>query len=273
MKLAITHTTTFAYSQPLLYAMQTLHLWPQSGATQTVLDWGLQTPGVLDALPDVLGNRMHSVCVTATADQRCLHHHIQARGVVDTHDLAQWQDDPKALHPAVFQRAGPLTQPDAALNTWARAQVATPDVSVANALQLCRAVADRVSYQVGVTEVQTTAAQAFAAGLGVCQDQAHVMAVAARSLGWSARYVSGYFWAANEPDLASHAWVDVCLSPEHGHWLSLDVTHRCPTDERHVRLAAGTDYVSCAPVRGVRRGGGEETLSVSVTVEPVLVSL
>jgi transglutaminase-like putative cysteine protease len=53
----------------------------------------------------------------------------------------------------------------------------------------------------------------------------------------------------------------------------LDVTHRCPTDERHVRLAAGTDYVSCAPVRGVRRGGGEETLSVSVTIEPVLASL
>ena len=46
---------------------------------------------VLDALPDVLGNRLHSVCVTASADQRCLHHHIQARGVVETHDLAQWQ--------------------------------------------------------------------------------------------------------------------------------------------------------------------------------------
>ena len=268
MKLNIQHTTTFDYTQPLLYAMQTLHLWPSSGPTQTVLDWGLQTPGVLDALPDVLGNRLHSVCVTASADQRCLHHQIQACGVVETHDQAQWHDDSKALHPAVFLRAGPLTEPDAEMTAWARAQLATTDVSLTNALQLCRAVADRVRYQSGVTEVQTTAAQAFAVGLGVCQDQAHVMAAAARSLGWSARYVSGYFWAANEPDLASHAWVDVCLSPEHGHWLSLDVTHRCPTDERHVRLAAGTDYVSCAPVRGVRRGGGDETLSVSVTIGP-----
>lgn len=268
MKLAITHTTTFAYSQPLLYTMQTLHLWPQSGATQTVMAWAIQTPGVLADLPNVLGNRLHSVCVTAHAEQRCQHHHIQAQGVVDTHNLAQWQDDPKALHPAVFQRPGPLTQPDAPLAHWAREQVSSPDVSVADALQLCRAVADRVRYQAGVTEVKTTAAQAFEAGMGVCQDQAHVMVVAARSLGWSARYVSGYFWAANEPDLASHAWVDVCLSPQHGHWLSLDVTHRCPTDERHVRLAAGTDYVSCAPVRGVRRGGGEETLSVRVTIEP-----
>lgn len=268
MKLNIQHTTTFDYTQPLLYAMQTLHLWPSSGPTQTVLDWGLQTPGVLDALPDVLGNRLHSVCVTATADQRCLHHQIQASGVVETHDQAQWHDDSQALHPAVFLRAGPLTEPHAALSEWARSQLATTEVSLAHALQLCRAVADRVRYQAGVTEVQTTAAQAFDAALGVCQDQAHVMAAAARSLGWSARYVSGYFWAANEPDLASHAWVDVCLSPENGHWLSLDVTHRCPTDERHVRLAAGTDYVSCAPVRGVRRGGGEETLSVSVTIEP-----
>lgn len=270
MKLAITHTTTFDYSEPVLYAMQTLHLWPQSGATQTALAWGIHTPGVLVALPDVLGNRVHSVCVTAHADQRCQHHHIQASGVVDTHDQAQWQDDRQALHPAVFQRAGPLTQPDAALAAWTQAQLPSQEVSVANALQLCHAVAQRVRYQAGVTEVKTTAAQAFAAGLGVCQDQAHVMAAAARSLGWSARYVSGYFWAANEPDLASHAWVDVCLSPEHGHWLSLDVTHHCPTDERHVRLAAATDYVSCAPVRGVRRGGGEEALSVKVSIEPVL---
>jgi transglutaminase-like putative cysteine protease len=141
------------------------------------------------------------------------------------------------MHPALFQRPGELTQPDPAVAQWARSVLGSTEVSVANALQLCHAVADRVRYESGVTEVRTTAAQAFAAGRGVCQDQAHVMVLAARSLGWSARYVSGYFWADQEPDLASHAWVDVCLSPADGHWLSLDVTHRCPTDERHVRLS------------------------------------
>jgi transglutaminase-like putative cysteine protease len=270
MKLAITHTTAFAYTQPLLYAMQTLHLWPSSGDTQTVLDWSIHTPGVLDALPDVLGNRLHSVCVTATADQACVHHQIQVQGVVQTQDRAQWQDAPGAMHPALFQRPGELTQPDPVVAHWAPSVLGSTEVSVANALQLCHAVADRVRYESGVTEVRTTAAQAFAAGRGVCQDQAHVMVLAARSLGWSARYVSGYFWADQEPDLASHAWVDVCLSPADGHWLSLDVTHRCPTDERHVRLAASTDYRACAPVRGVRRGGGEETLSVRVSIEPLL---
>ncbi len=39
----------------------------------------------------------------------------------------------------------------------------------------------------------------------------------------------------------------------------------CP-GERHVRTSVGLDYASAAPVRGVRRGRGYETLQVGVQV-------
>jgi transglutaminase-like putative cysteine protease len=65
--------------------------------------------------------------------------------------------------------------------------------------------------------------------------------------------------------MASHAWVDVWLGKERG-WISLDVTHGEQTGGHHCRLAVGRDYLDAAPVRGVRRGGGQGTMVVSVTV-------
>ena len=46
----------------------------------------------------------------------------------------------------------------------------------------------------------------------------------------------------------------------------MDITHDGLMDERHVRLAVGPDYAACAPVRGVREGGGDETMRVRVQI-------
>jgi len=102
----------------------------------------------------------------------------------------------------------------------------------------------------------------------VAQDQAHVFIAACRANGVPARYVSGYFYAPESPALASHAWADVCVDTDRRRWLSVDVTHECLMDERHVRLAVGPDYAACLPIRGVRHGGGEEAMRVRVEIRP-----
>ena len=99
-----------------------------------------------------------------------------------------------------------------------------------------------------------------------------MLLVMLRLLNVPARYVSGYFYAANAPELASHAWVDVWVEGTHGQatgWYSIDITHRCFSDERHVRLAVGKDYASVSPIRGMRTGGGRENLSVKISIMPV----
>jgi len=116
--------------------------------------------------------------------------------------------------------------------------------------------------------VDTTAAEAFAHGVGVCQDQAHVMVAACRAFGIPARYVSGYFYDPEAVELASHAWADICLDAGSALWCSIDVTHGCLTDARHVRLAVGPDYPSAAPIRGIREGGRGETLTVEIEILP-----
>jgi transglutaminase-like putative cysteine protease len=274
MKLRIQHTTTYRYSQPLLYTVQALHLWPLSGPTQTVEHWDLRTPGTLTRQPDMEGNRVHGFSLVALPGRGPISLVIEARGSVTTQGVAEFTDSGSEAPPGLYLRSTALAEPHPRMALWALQTVPalmagcargeTP--TVPDLLALTHAVADKVRYRPGQTGVETTALEAFDWELGVCQDQAHVMVAVCRSIGLPARYVSGYFHAEGEPELASHAWVDVCLDPASRRWISLDVTHRCPTDERHVRLAAATDYAACLPIKGLRRGGGEERMVVDVRI-------
>jgi transglutaminase-like putative cysteine protease len=144
-----------------------------------------------------------------------------------------------------------------------------PDID--SVLALADAIRSNIRYQAGVTTFATTAAQAFTMQAGVCQDHSHIMLSLCRFANIPARYVSGYFFAEESPNLASHAWVDVCLDAEQGRWVSIDVTHACLTDQRHIRLAVGRDYYSAAPIKGIRSGGGQEELRARISIQQVKV--
>jgi transglutaminase-like putative cysteine protease len=262
MHLSIRHETHYDYSAPLEYALQSLCLTPGANAHQTVQRWALQAPGTLYTQLDGYGNQTH----TWSSARRVWRGTIRAQGLVQTHALAELTDAPDSLSPQVYLRATPLTAIDDALKELGRRHLAHGAARHA-LLALADEVATRVKYRSGQTDVSTTASQALKQGEGVCQDQAHVLLAACRANGVAARYVSGYFYAPNAPELASHAWVDVCVDTDARRWLSVDITHRCPMDERHVRLAVGPDYAACAPIRGVRSGGGEEAMKVNIAIE------
>lgn len=273
MKLHIRHTTDYRYTEPLRYALQTLWLTPQSGPSQTVHFWSLGAPQKLFAQRDAFGNSIHSYSFVGQEADNVRWSLVNAAGDVETFGVAEFTDADTLPHPYFFLRATHLAAPDPKLAEFGRRfvapQAASGSADLSMLLTLSQGVADAVSYRKYSTNVTTTALEAFKAGAGVCQDQAHVMVAICRSLGIPARYVSGYFYAANEPDLASHAWVDVCLDVASRRWVSIDVTHSCLIDERHVRLAMGTDYNACPPIKGVRQGGGEESMTVDITIEPV----
>ncbi len=114
-------------------------------------------------------------------------------------------------------------------------------------------VASHLSYTPGVTEVSTSAMEAFEAGHGVCQDFAHLTLALLRILGIPARYVSGYLHPRKDAPKGevvsgeSHAWVEAWL----GDWWGFDPTNRVPAGERHVIVGRGRDYADVPPLRGV----------------------
>lgn len=263
MRLHVTHTTRYRYREPMRYAVQSLCLTPQTGSAQIVEYWSLGAPARLFELKDGFGNVCHSYSFIGSV----LTSFVNAAGVIQTLGVAEFADAPALPHPLFYLRSTPLAEPHARLAAFARPLVGA-SVSLQTLLALSRAVAGQVRYRSGSTDVKTTALEAFDLGSGVCQDQAHVMVAACRSLGIPARYVSGYFYAANEPELASHAWTDVCLDVAARRWVSIDVTHGCTIDERHVRLATGTDYNACPPIKGIRHGGRGETMTVNIAIKP-----
>ncbi|MDO9490330.1 MAG: transglutaminase family protein, partial [Sphingomonadaceae bacterium] len=116
-------------------------------------------------------------------------------------------------------------------------------------------------FETGATDAATPATTAFAAGRGVCQDFAHIFSAGARHLGIPARYVSGHL-ARAELQGASHAWAEAFV-PDLG-WIAFDPANGICTTDAYLRVAIGLDYLDAAPVRGARRGGGSESLDVSV---------
>lgn len=263
MRLAVTHRTVYRYTDPIRYAIQTLRLEPRPYEGLTVLNWRVEGDGPrpLPRFIDGLGNIVH----TRTIDLPHREATITAAGEVETRrgdGIVLGAVEP--LPPLFFLRATPLTAPDEGIAALARDGKVGDEIERLH--RLMGRVRDRLDYRPGETDSTTTAADALKQGFGVCQDHAHLFCAAARLMGVPARYVSGYLWtgADDRPYDASHAWAEAFV-PGLG-WIGFDPANRvCPT-ENYIRVAVGLDYGAAAPVRGLRRGPAEESLSVEVQV-------
>lgn len=262
MQLHIRHETTYCYGEPVKRSVQNLRLTPRRDPMQRALNWNMVVPGRCQPQLDAYGNIVHLL----TLDEPHREIRIVVHGIVQTEDLAGVAlPDEGPLSPLAFLAETALTRPDEAIVSFARARLHSDGGMRPKLLALADAVCEAVRYESGATDVRESAARAFARGAGVCQDHSHVYIACCRSAGIPARYVSGYFYAGKDGEVASHAWVDVWAGREQG-WMSIDVTHRMPADGRHCRLAVGRDYLDACPVRGVRRGGGVEEMRVAVSI-------
>ena len=265
MRIAITHLSEYSYDGPPAPTVQALRLTPTPVSGQTVLSWKIEAPGYLTACSytDGFGNRVD--LVSAPGDLSMVR--VLAEGEVETTDtggVVGWTGE--AVSPGAFLRVSPVTALSPEIEAMAKA-LRTPD-RLATLHALMNAVSERVAYVTDSTDAHTTAAAAFVDGRGVCQDHAHIFITAARSLGIPARYVTGYLLledGAGAP--AHHAWAEALV--EDIGWVGFDAANcLCPT-ERYVRLGAGLDAASAAPIRGVRRGAGGESLNVEVAVREI----
>lgn len=257
MKLHIEHHTSYHYEHPIKHSVQHLRLTPQSGYGQQVNNWKLSVNGQLTAYRDSYGNAAHTLVMNKSHQEI----KITASGEVET-QLEQL-DMPGHLPLAIYLRNTALTCADAALADFAQTYRAANAVKLD---QMMHAIRSHVVYQRGSTGVHTSAREAYAAGLGVCQDHAHIFIACCRAAGIPARYVSGYLFTEYGELAESHAWADAWVDDG---WVSYDVSNGLRANGIHVRLATGLDYRDACPVSGIRHGGGMESLLASVQVHQV----
>jgi transglutaminase-like putative cysteine protease len=177
---------------------------------------------------------------------------------------------PGAVHDDRLLATTALTEPDRELSEVARHLAATCLSDLDLAERICSWTRHSITYGHGVTGVQTTAVEARAGGVGVCQDYAHVMLAVCRAAGLRARYVSGHLIGEG----GSHAWVEVVVTgPSVGDAdrtvaVAFDPTHERRADRGYFTVAVGRDYADVAPTSGTFEGTGPGVLSVRKRLAP-----
>ena len=155
------------FSVPVRQHAFVLRCLPRDRPWQQVLDLTLALdPAVPVAMQkDGFGNLLQIGRLEDSHD----HFRYTVQGTVRRDDARR---TPEPCHP-VFRLPSAYTIPDAGLRAFLDS-LNLPERPADRAWALAQAVHDRLRYVPGATGVATTAAQAFAAGEGVCQDFAHI---------------------------------------------------------------------------------------------------
>ncbi|MFF7279564.1 transglutaminase family protein [Streptomyces griseorubiginosus] len=274
-RLRIEHVTEVAYAQPAASSHNEVRMTPLTLPAQTTLDarvtvnpttptwtywdyWGTQVTGF--DLMDPHGR------LTITASSL-----VETTPPEPLPAAPSWAEvAERVAHSRLLEFASPTgrTTVPAKLAKKARKAAAGLDPHE-TALAVSALVAGRVSYLPGATSVNTSPAEAWEQGAGVCQDITHLTVAMLRAVGLPARYVSGYLHPEREAELhrpvagQSHAWIEYWA----GDWCGYDPTNGVRADESHVVVARGRDYDDVTPHKGIYRGvpGGPPEVTVEFT--------
>jgi len=206
---------------------------------------------------DDFGNTILDVRIASV--DRALHFEswvtVERAGPVQPRSISpEWLNDPRLLAPTH------RTMPDDVIRRAADELRESGLEGEALAELVNSWVHGRLEYLRGVTGVETTAAQALAAGGGVCQDYSHVMVSICRLLGLPTLYVSGHQLGEG----GTHSWVEVLVPSEDGSdvvgW-SFDPTHGCRADLTYLAVAVGREYGDVPPTSGTFTGRPGGSLS------------
>ncbi|PJG49170.1 transglutaminase [Sphingobium sp. LB126] len=263
MKLLVRHQTVYRYEAAAGRVAMRLKLMPVDTPAQKVLDWqvSVNDEPLTGFRPNSYGE-MEAIWVRHDRTDNAV---IVAEGLVETresHGVLGWLGS--RVDPRYFLRDTRLTSASEGIRAMAL-DLPDEDGPLARLHALSAAVSDAVAYRSGVTTANTTAAEAFALGAGVCQDHAQVFIAGARAMGIPARYVSGYL-LADEGDVLheTHGWAEAFV-PELG-WVGFDPSNRVCVTERYLRIACGLDADEAAPIRGSVTVAGDIWIDADVRI-------
>lgn len=290
----VQHTTSYKYASAVRVSHNQVMLTPRGTPHSETHKHRLlvkPTPPTMHRREDYFGNSVHAfsledshreMSISATAQVEVFVNPLQPDA-----ESQPWESvigdieqttDPRWLEAGQFRFASRRIPLSDEFSGYVKTSFQPKRPILEASLELTHRIFEDFEYDTFATHVNTPTPEAFEGRKGVCQDFAHVQIACLRSIGVSARYVSGYLRtlpAAGKERLVgadqSHAWVSVYCGPQLG-WVDLDPTNKCLAGEGHITIAYGRDYDDVVPIRGVFLGGGEHEISVSVDVAPATES-
>ena len=282
--LTVRHATTYRYSAPVTFGQHRLMLRPRDSHDLRLVDAELSISprGRLRWLHDVFGNSVALV----DFDEPAAELSIVSTLAIERYALARLDFPilPEAesypfMHSADDRSdLGRLRErhyPDArgVVEAWARQFILETPTNTFNLLATMNAaIRGSFEYRTREEEGTQTPEETIERKSGTCRDYALLFIEAARSLGFGARFVSGYLYdpaldggAAVQGAGATHAWTEIYL-PGAG-WVEFDPTNGSIAGENLIRVAVTRDPAQASPIGGTFSGAADYLrMEVDVTV-------
>ncbi len=268
IRVALRHATTYRYDRAITLGPQTVRLRPSPQALAPILCYGLTVlppPATLHWFPDAQGNLLARVLFSEptaffgmTVELTAELAEVNPFGFFLEPDAATW---PFRYPPLLQAELAPCLAAEPVQPWLARLLHDFPlaeQPSIELLVALNQLVRGRIGYVTRMEPGVQSPARTMDEGRGSCRDTAWLLVQAVRSLGFAARFVSGYLIqlvdaerpapgiVADGADL--HAWAEVYL-PGAG-WIGFDATSGLMTGAGHIPLASSVHPDSAAPVSG-----------------------
>jgi transglutaminase-like putative cysteine protease len=279
--LTIRHLTTYRYRRPVAFGDHVMMLRPRDDGDQRVLDAAIEitpSPSRLSWTRDVFGNHLAVAAFADRAEELTFSSTISLEHAptgFDRGSIAEFARTFPFAYPAE-DRAGlaPFTMPigpHPVVERWANGFVAedgaadTGDLLVAMTRTIKRTCRHVARHEKGIQSPAETLQRAS----GSCRDLAVLMIAALRSLGFAARFVSGYLRVADDDDSLTggntHAWVQVHV-PGPG-WVDFDPSSGAIGNKDLVRVAVVHDPSAAIPLQGTWFGSASDHIAMQVAVK------
>ncbi len=284
--LTVHHKTVYTYASPVAFGEHRMMFRPRDSHDLRLVETSLtiSPPAQVRWLHDVFGNSIAIASFTGLGTELAFestftaeHYPAAPRELVlepyaRTYPFSYPAEEVPDLARSIERH---YTDPFRRIDEWARPFVhesAEPDTM--NVLvAITKAIKAQFSYARREEMGTQTPLETLELGTGSCRDFAAFMMEAVRSLGFAARFVSGYLYdeklvgAENRVvgGGATHAWVQVYL-PGAG-WVEFDPTNALVGGRNLIRIAVARDAAQAVPLAGSFKGAANDFIGMTVNVE------
>lgn len=270
------HATTYAFSSPVSLSPHSLYLRPRgdhklkvqastlSLSPNAEVVWRNDLYGNSVAVAYFQGTTTRLDIISELSVETFPRSESQRRLLLQTGETQYSPTEARILAPYIEQPA----DTGKAATDWIRSGAATVKKGPYERLLECAArIRYEFDYRIRYEQGLQTPIETLQLHSGTCRDFAELMMAAARSLGYAARFVTGYVFTPNAAPGSSspHAWAEVYI-PAMG-WIELDATNGLVDDGDLIPVATAATGAELTPILGAFTGfGATSTLSVGVDV-------
>jgi transglutaminase-like putative cysteine protease len=284
-RLTVRHLTTYRYARPVAFGPHRLMLRPRDSHDLRLVrtELTLSPLARMRWLHDVFGNSVAIADFTGKANELVIASVLHLERYAPERPVFELEDDAKT-YPFVYSsedRAdlGRMLErhtpdPNGVIDEWARGFVMSKQTdTLALLADINIGIKSQLTYNTRDEEGTQTPFDTIERGSGTCRDYAFLMMEAVRSLGFGARFVTGYLY---DPKLdtggddgtlgagATHAWCEIYL-PGAG-WVEYDPTNAIIGGEALIRVAVTRDPSQASPISGSYDGELNDYLGMNVEV-------